>query len=292
MRNFRFSIFDFRLSIFNCLPAMLAHLRRASNVRQAGQFSIVIRKAVYIIPLLVCFLSICFPLQAEEMEKKEIRALANRGYQSIPEAKFREVFNEYLCRHLGKEGPDIMVSRFKIVGNRPVPAGKIGFQLFQKDKRSLAGYARLVAAVRVNGVVENRVRLSGWVDIFDSVVCTSRNLKKGEIIKKDDVYLARKNISHLSSNILTDMSKVAGLMVKHSVKADTCLKEWMLEKSPIVDRGDMVTILAESGGLRVTVPGRVLEKGYLGELIRVRNAMSKKEIYARVVNNSTVMVEF
>jgi flagella basal body P-ring formation protein FlgA len=66
----------------------------------------------------------------------------------------------------------------------------------------------------------------------------------------------------------------------------------MLEKSPIVDRGDMVTILAESGDLRVTVPGRVLERGYLGELIRVQNSMSKKKIYARVINNSTVMVDF
>ena len=266
MRNFQFSIFNLQLSI--------------------------VIRAVYIISLLVCFLSICLPLQAEGMQKKEIRALANPGYQSIPEAKFRELFKEYLSHHLGKQGSDIIVSRFKVVGNKPVPAGKVNFKLFQKDKRRLAGYARLVAVVMVNKVAENRVRLSGWVDIFDSVVCTYRNLKKGEIIKKDGIYLARKNISRLSPNILTDMGKVVGLMVKHNVKADTCLKEWMLEKSPIVDRGDMVTILAESGDLKVTVPGRVLERGYSGELIRVQNVMSRKQIYARVVNNSTVMVDF
>jgi flagella basal body P-ring formation protein FlgA len=54
----------------------------------------------------------------------------------------------------------------------------------------------------------------------------------------------------------------------------------------------MVTILAESGDLRVTVPGRVLEKGYKGSLIRVQNVMSKKEIYATVVNGATVTVDF
>ena len=144
----------------------------------------------------------------------------------------------------------------------------------------------------MDGVARNKVKLFGWVDIFDSVVCTCRNLKKGEIIKKDDVYLAQKNISHLSPDILTDMSKAVGRMVKHTVKADTCLKEWMLEKSPIVDRGDMLTILAESGGLKVTVPGRVLVKGYMGEVIRVQNLMSKRRIYARVINSPTVMVDF
>ena len=146
--------------------------------------------------------------------------------------------------------------------------------------------------VSVNGVVKNKVKLLGWVDVFASVVCTSRNLKRGETIKKGDVYLARRNISRISPNILTDINKVIGLVVKHNIKSDDCLKEWMLKKSPVVDRGDVVTIIAESGDLKVTVPGRSLMKGYVGELIKVQNLMSKKEIYAKVVNNSIVKVDF
>ena len=72
----------------------------------------------------------------------------------------------------------------------------------------------------------------------------------------------------------------------------TFIKEWMVERPPAVNRGDMVTILAESGGLRVTVPGRTLEKGHLGESIRVQNVMSQKKIYARVVNSNIVKVDF
>jgi flagella basal body P-ring formation protein FlgA len=81
-------------------------------------------------------------------------------------------------------------------------------------------------------------------------------------------------------------------MVKHNIKEDACLKEWMLEQCPVVTKGDMVTIVAESDDLRVTVPGRVLEKGYLDELIMIQNVMSGKKIYARVLNSSTVMVDF
>jgi flagella basal body P-ring formation protein FlgA len=88
------------------------------------------------------------------------------------------------------------------------------------------------------------------------------------------------------------MKKALGLMARHRVKEHTCLKSWMLERVPIVKRGDMVTILAESSGLKVTVPGRSLERGYKGELIRVQNVMSKKRIYARVVNHVTVKVDF
>jgi len=277
---------SFRLSIFNCLPVMLP------NARQAGQSPIAIRKIPCIVILLACFVGMSFPLEAEGGEKKKIRARADNGYQSISDATFREIFKDYLCHHLGKEKSDIVLSKLKVIGKKSVPAGKIHFQLFQKDKRSLTGYTRLVAIISVNGVVKNRVTLSGWVDVFESVVCARRNFKKGEILEEDDLYLSRKNISHLSSKILTDTGKAVGLVIKHTIKKDTCIKEWMLEKPLVVERGDMITILAESGNLRVTAPGRVLVKGHMGEFIRVQNSMSKKVVYARVINNSTARVDF
>ena len=146
--------------------------------------------------------------------------------------------------------------------------------------------------VRVDGIEARKVRISGWVDVFDSVVCVSRNVKRGEILQEDDLYLSRKNISRLPSTILTEKGKAIGLMVKHQIRAETPLKEWMLVRAPIVKRGDMVTILAESGGLRVSVPGKILEKGYKGQLVQVQNTMSRKKIYAKVINDATVMVDF
>ena len=265
---------NFLLSIFNC------------------RFPILTRKIAYIVILLACFVGLSFPLEAEGIEKEKSRARADNGYQSISDATFKEIFKDYLCHHLGKEKADILLSKVKVIGKKPVPAGKIHFQLFQKGKRNLTRYTRLVAVVSVNGVVKNKVKLSGWVDVFESVVCARRNIKRGEIVEEGDFYLARKNISRLSSKIVTDTGKVVGLMVRHAVKKDACIKEWMLEKPLVVKRGDLVTILAESGNLRVTVPGRVLTKGYMGELIRIQNSMSKKVIYARVIDNSTVSVKF
>jgi len=249
-------------------------------------------KTRHFIILMACFLGICFPPEAEPVNRKDLRETVKQGCQSIPEVKFQEILKEYLCKRLGKEKSDIIVSRLKVFGNRPVPAGKISFQPFQKEKRRLEGYVRLIVIISVNGVAKNRVKLSGWVDAFESVVVTNHNIKKGTTIKKDDLYLTRKNISHLPPNILTDMGQAIGLTAKNNIKADSVLKKWMLEKSPAVDKGDLVTIVAESCDIKVTVPGRSLERGSLGELIRVQNSMSKKEIYARVISNSTVVVDF
>lgn len=218
--------------------------------------------------------------------------VSHQSYQTIPESKYREIFNKYLYRNLNDQESDVVISRLKITGNVPVPSGKISFNQYQKGKRRLEGYVRLIVVVKVNDVVKNKVKLSGWVDIFQPVVCASRDIKRGERIDKDDLYLVRRNISHLSSKILTDMNNIIGLMAKHSIRKDTCLKDWMFEKIPIVDKGDIVTILAESGDLKVTAVGKVLMKGYEGELVKVQNLMSKKEIYGKVVNGSMVAVDF
>lgn len=245
--------------------------------------------------IMILFLGICMSYMAQPVAGEDFQRVIKPSDQTIQESIFQKHFKEYVCRHLRKTGSDVVVSKFKVKGNRPVPAGTVSFKLFQKGQKGrirLQGCVKLIAEVNVNGQVKNEVLLSGYIDVFESVVCTSRNLKRGEVIEKDDVYLAKRNGSRLSPKVVTHMDKAEGLRAKHNIKADTCLKEWMLEKTPVLNRGDIITIFAESGDLRVTVPGRVLMKGCTGDLIKVQNLMSKKDIYAKVVNNSSVMVAF
>lgn len=242
--------------------------------------------------ILLCFLGTFWSFRAKPALGKISHTKTHKSYQSLSEENFREAFQQYLCRRLGKERSDVIVSKLKVRGNKPVPAGKADLQLFQKGKRRLVGHVKLAAVIIVNEKTANKVVLSGWVDVFGPVLCASGNLKRGEILKKDDVYITRKNISHLKPSFLTDPHKAVGLILKHNVKADATIKAWMLKRTPIVDKGDLVTILAESAGLRLTVPGQVLMEGFEGELVKVKNLMSKKDIYAKIVDNSTVMVDF
>ena len=116
------------------------------------------------------------------------------------------------------------------------------------------------AMVKVNGVVRQEVTLSGWVDVFESAVCTARPLKKGEILKKDDLYLTRENVSRLRGQALTDVGKAVGLMVRHSVRQNTCLMEWMLEKAPVLDKGAVVNLTRLAGAHPDTVLDRANRK--------------------------------
>jgi len=245
------------------------------------------KKARNIVLLMVLLTGLCVPAELFSAQQRE-----QATGRAIPEASLRKLFNDYVCDHLGKNPEDTILSRFKVSGNRPVPAGQHEFRVFQKSKGEPKGHVRLTVIVSVNGISQSEVALSGWVDAFGPVVCTTRSMQKGEIIRENDVYLARKNLSRLPSNTLTDPDKAMGLVLKNNVGGNTCLKEWMLKRNPTVDRGKRVTILAGMDGLRISVPGRTMEKGFVGDFIKVENVMSRKKIFARVVDSATVMVEF
>jgi flagellar basal body P-ring formation protein FlgA len=248
-------------------------------------------KCVSLVIMMLLFLWPSFPvsLPAGAGQAGDSTRLHERP---VPEAGFREAFSRYLCARLRKPAGDVIVSRFKVSDHQAVPAGSLTLEVYQKEKGSLMGHVRLAAIVKVNGVARHEVKMSGWVDVFESVVCTARPIKKGEVLQKEDLFLFRKNISRLRGRTLVDMDEAVGLMARHHVKENTTLAEWMVEQAPILEKGDMVTILAQMGGLTVTVKGMTLERGYPGEMVRVQNTMSQKSILARVIDGSRVMVEF
>jgi flagella basal body P-ring formation protein FlgA len=56
--------------------------------------------------------------------------------------------------------------------------------------------------------------------------------------------------------------------------------------------GQLVTIVAEKAGVRITVTGRAKSAGGIGDLIQVQNQVSNKQLSARVVDAETVEIGF
>lgn len=220
-----------------------------------------------------------------------VRAAATVG-RTISEKQFLSLFSSYVCEKSGRSPEDTVVSRFRISGNKSIPAGEVHLRVERPPHGELKGFVRLNVLVEVDGAVRNRVILSGWVDTYRRVVFAGRNLKRGQRIERGDLYMERVNIARMPSAAVVDIESIVGHQCKQTIRSGTAIKSWMLERVPVVDRGDLVTILAESAGVRLTVPGRVMEPGYKNEPVAVENTMSRKKVYATVVDGSTVAVDF
>jgi flagella basal body P-ring formation protein FlgA len=144
----------------------------------------------------------------------------------------------------------------------------------------------------VNGKFYKRVWAAATVEVFSDVVVTKKPLGRYKHITEDDIEVQRMDLANLPSDVLTDPEAVLGKRTKRAIAAQTVLRPNLVEFPPLVKRGDVVVIVAETKGLKITTLGEVKKKGRIGERIPVTNYDSKKIIYARVVDANTVKVEF
>ena len=89
-----------------------------------------------------------------------------------------------------------------------------------------------------------------------------------------------------------DPDAVIGKRTRRAIGALTPLRADSIELPPLVKRGDLVVIMAESENLKITTLGQVKKKGRLGERIPVVNLDSKKVLHAVVIDANTVKVDF
>jgi len=116
--------------------------------------------------------------------------------------------------------------------------------------------------------------------------------QKGDTIGMQDVLVRETYMNGKGLGYPASMEDVVGKVLKRDVPASTLVTDQILEDRVVVKRGDMVTIIAESNKLIVRAKGRTVDKGRTGDTIRVKNIASGKEVTAKVVNSSSVKVEF
>jgi flagella basal body P-ring formation protein FlgA len=66
----------------------------------------------------------------------------------------------------------------------------------------------------------------------------------------------------------------------------------MLKSAPLVRKGKMVKMVFDNGSMQIVTVGLSEEDGVAGNIIRVKNITSNKIIYARVLSDSLVGIEF
>jgi flagella basal body P-ring formation protein FlgA len=144
----------------------------------------------------------------------------------------------------------------------------------------------------VNGRFEKKVWAIVKTEVMTAVVVTKRPLGRFKRIEPDDIHLQKMDLAGLPSNIITNVEEAIGKRTKRTIDAKVALRTDLIEFPPLVRRGDVVTIIAESDGLRVTTRGKIKERGCRGEKIKVVNLNSKKVIYAQILDSNTVKVDF
>lgn len=215
---------------------------------------------------------------------------ADAGPEGIPgaEAQIRAAIRAYLAERLASNENDIRVRLF-----RP-PEGAFetadGFEIKEGGRGGLLGRVVFLVSSRQNGKPAAHQWVTAEVEMIRSVVVSARPLRRFHVIGPDDIEIRSVAVTRTGEPHLSDPDALVGKRVVRSVASGRPISIEMVETAPVIRPGDRVTLVVETGGLRIATMGRAKEEGFLGRAMAVVNLDSQKTIYGEVIDAATVRV--
>lgn len=119
-----------------------------------------------------------------------------------------------------------------------------------------------------------------------------RAMQKGVQLSREDLGVRETLITGRGTLYPGAMEEVTGRTLTRAVSAGTVITYQMIDSQQGVKRGEIVTIVCDNQRLMIRARGKAMENGKRGDVIRVRNIPSDREVAGRVMDSSTVAVEF
>lgn len=213
---------------------------------------------------------------------------AREGRLLLPEKEVRAAVERLVAEKVAGRGWEVTIRQLSIPAGVTIPPGPRELELIAPAAWDGWGPVTLALVVRVNGVVEKNISLRLVVDARTEMVVAGRQLQPGTVLTRSDLEMQMRDVAQSGGLHFSAIDDAVGKRVKTVVRSGTPLRNSQVEKVPVVRAGQLVTIVAESAGMRITVTGRAKSAGGIGDLIRVENISSHKEFPARVLDSTTV----
>jgi len=158
--------------------------------------------------------------------------------------------------------------------------------LTRSEPRGLMSFR---AGLFKNGQVVESGQITIKIEHYQDVLVTVDRIRRNEIITPDKFTLKRMETTSLTARPITSERELSGMWSKRSIRTDQILTTGLLDMIPTVLSGQGVSILYKKPGLQISARGTALQNGLKGEVIRVKNAGSKKIVTGTVMDSETVL---
>ena len=211
-------------------------------------------------------------------------------WRRIPSSEISAVAKKALDDLVEGKGWEIRYFLTSRIGDLWVPGERYELHASRPDGPDL----KRTVAVRVDAMVdgesaEGTVVCFG-VTIFDEVVVADRDIERHCVIEKNHVRLEKREITGMAKRVLFSLDGVLGKRARRSIHQGEWLLRELVEPPPDIERGTPLRVLASRGSVAISMPGRALEDGRIGEEIKVMVETTRKRLRGRLLDNETVAV--
>ncbi|TAL69239.1 MAG: flagellar basal body P-ring formation protein FlgA [Bacteroidetes bacterium] len=176
---------------------------------------------------------------------------------------------------------------------------KIEDQQFEEDgitalctgnEKSLRGNCFIGVEFNRNGFLVKRLQIPARIKLFQDVPVAVKTLFRGTVIQSEDIKIEKKDITNYHSSDIISPEEIIGKKVRNNVPADGVIVRLSIENDKVINRGDKVKIVVESGAIKISASGEALQDGATGDMIFVKREGTQSKLQGKVAADGTVVI--
>ncbi len=214
-----------------------------------------------------------------------------RSTQMTPD-KIRTAVRSFIKTHAPWHADQMKIGPIKFNHALTLPSGKTKLHISAPRHTDWLGGVPFSVKVVVDGQVVKKFSVPTRIEVWSDVLMAAKPLGRYQPIGIKDIKIKKMNLARVPANVIVSTETVLGRRTNRKIAVNAILRKDQVEMPPLIKRGDVVRVVAESPSVKVVVQGKAKQDGGKGERIKVINLASKKTIYAQVMDEKTVQVEF
>jgi flagella basal body P-ring formation protein FlgA len=218
--------------------------------------------------------------------------VVTRAFQTIPGDALVDAVRREARVQLPDPGDDLALVPINRVDDRRTPTGAVALVARLQNVRSDAPFIAATVTVSIDGRDHETVPLTFRVGRYQRVIVATRALEPRTVPGAADFRSERRLSTETPPDALTEVQGAGDVEVTQALKPGDVVTARALRPRILVKRGELVTLLLEGRGVRITAQGEAGEDARRGDTVRVVNPTSRREILGKVDGPGLVRVPF
>ena len=152
------------------------------------------------------------------------------------------------------------------------------------------GRFTITAEIFADGEIKETSKIIGRYFVLEPVWVLSHELKKGDVIKNNDLKTIKVRSNRLRNDSLWQKEDLLDKQAARGLRAGKVLEKNDVQEVNVIKKGQTVTAVYTKKGLQITSKMQALEDASAGGTVKLLNLTSKKEITGVAKDANTVEI--
>ncbi len=129
-----------------------------------------------------------------------------------------------------------------------------------------------------------------YAKLWKNVIAAARPLVRGTVLTQDDITYCKRDILQLREWLTELPSSSSEIELVENIAQGQLIYPRSIRVKPILKRGQLADALHIDGALRISLKVEVLEDGAPGQIVKIKNPQTKRELRGKVLNDGTISI--